>query len=85
MNLEERFDEKFKHKLGCGYNECHIHTDKEVIKVKQFIKAEIEKALDEVVPEVLIKTEYGNKDFSAGHNNCRQEVLDKIKQIKEKL
>ena len=79
-SLEERFDEKFGN-LDTGDDICNIKKwNKEI---KQFIRKEIEQALDKTVAIEL--TTLGNELFKQGWNIYHAGLIDKINQIKKEL
>lgn len=89
-NLKERLDKSMEFKWETtdkGQKPIEWLLDEEDrAELLQLIKAEIVKALDEVVPDEIKEEEGWSLDsWQHGHNDCRQEVLDKIKQIKEDL
>jgi len=83
--LEERFDEKFS-SFCCATRVCYTDHDCQKTDFTDFIKAEILRHLEMVVPEE--EEEVGTEEESYAidaWNSCRQEVLNKIDEIKEEL
>lgn len=82
-SLEERFDERFK-ALYLIISEAEIEDVTN--EIKSFIRQEIINALDRVVPELekYFNGEY-HRQADPGAYLKEQEVLDKIKELKESL